>query len=426
MKKYILISFLTLLFPSTLLASELNSGDIAWVSISTILVMLMTPAGLALFYGGLTRSKSVLNTVAMSYLGYCVATLAWVVLGYSLAFSGEGQWIGNFDNFMLGGIGINDVSGSIPTLLFVTFQGTFAAIAVAIVSGSVIERIKFSTWLIFTFFWVLVVYSPVAHWVWGGGFLSQDGELDFAGGTVVHINAGIAGLVLLCVLGKRRDYISEKAQPVSIKFTALGAALLWFGWFGFNSGSELAADAISVNALLVTNVSTAAAALTWILIEWKDTGKPTLLGAVSGTVAGLVAITPAAGFVDVGGSLVIGLLGGMVGYFFVVKLKQLIRYDDTLDAFGLHGMVGVLGALATGVLASPAINGAAGALYGNPGQIWTQLFAVLCTIAYSAVATFVVYKFAALLTGGGRVSAQQEDMGMDEALHGERAFEFEE
>ena len=426
MKKYILTSLLILAFPSTLLASELNSGDIAWVSTSTILVMLMTPAGLALFYGGLTRNKSVLNTVAMSYLGYCVATLAWVVLGYSLAFSGDGQWIGNLDNFMLGSIDINEVSGSIPTLLFVAFQGTFAAIAVAIVSGSVIERIKFSTWLVFTFFWVLVVYSPVAHWVWGGGFLSQNGELDFAGGTVVHINAGIAGLVLLCVLGKRKDYISERSQPVSIKFTALGAALLWFGWFGFNSGSELAADAISVNALLVTNVSTAAAALTWILIEWKDTGKPTLLGAVSGTVAGLVAITPAAGFVDVSGSLIMGVLGGFVGYFFVVKLKQLIRYDDTLDAFGLHGMVGVLGALATGVFASPAINGAAGALYGNPGQVLTQLFAVLCTIAYSAVATYLVYKLAALLTGGGRVSEQQEDMGMDEALHGERAFEFEE
>lgn len=408
------------------MADIINSGDTAWMLIATALVMLMTPAGLALFYGGLTRSKSVLNTIGMSYVAFCAATLVWIIAGYSLVFGGDGALIGTLDYAFLKGIKVTDASGSIPTLLFIAFQGTFAAITVAIVSGSIIERIKFSTWAIFAFLWTLLVYCPIAHWVWGGGFLSGHGELDFAGGTVIHINAGVAGLVLLLTLGKRKDFVSERARPASLKLTVLGSALLWFGWFGFNAGSQLAADGIAANALLVTNVAACAGGMAWLIFEWLDIGKPTIMGLASGVVAGLVGITPAAGFVDVSGALAIGLGSGVIGYLCVIKLKELVRYDDTLDAFGLHGMVGIFGALATGVFANPDINGAAGLLYGNPGQVWTQAVAVLATIAYSAVATFLVYKFCALLTKGGRVSEQAEDQGMDTALHGEKAFDLNE
>lgn len=401
-----------------------NSGDTAWMLVATAMVMLMTPAGLALFYGGLTRSKSVLNTIGMSYVGYCAATLVWVVVGYTLVFGGDGAVIGSLDHLFLRGISIDSLSGTIPTLLFVAFQGTFAAITVAIVSGSIIERIKFSTWIVFAFLWTLVVYCPIAHWVWGGGFLSEHGELDFAGGTVIHINAGVAGLVLLFLLGKRKDFVAERARPSSLKLTILGSALLWFGWFGFNAGSSLAADAIAANAFLVTNVTACAGGMIWLVCELIDRKRLTLMGIASGVVAGLVGITPAAGYVDVGGALAIGIGSGMVGYFCVVKLKNLIRYDDTLDAFGLHGMVGIFGAIATGIFANPAINGAAGLLYGNPSQVWTQFVVVVTVVIYSALATFIVYKISALLTGGGRVTEREEDEGMDEALHGERADEF--
>ena len=390
--------------------------------IATALVMLMTPAGLALFYGGLTRSRSVLNTIGMSYVAFCAATIAWITVGYSLTFGGDHAIIGSFKYAFLNGISVNDVSGSIPTYLFVAFQGTFAAIAVAIVSGSIIERMKFSTWIIFAFVWTLLVYCPVAHWVWGGGFLSNHGELDFAGGTVIHVNAGIAGLVVSLMLGKRRDFIAEQAMPASIKLTVLGSALLWFGWFGFNAGSELAADGIAANALLVTNVAACAGGLVWMLYEWYDSKKPSLMGVASGVVAGLVAITPAAGYVDVKGALVIGLLSGVVGYFGAIVLKRIIKYDDTLDAFGLHGLVGIFGALMTGVFASPAINEAAGLLYGNPKQVLTQSYAVVVTIIYSIVATMIVFKICALVTGGARVSAAHEEMGMDAAVHGEKGF----
>ena len=403
---------------------EINQGDTAWMLMATALVMLMTPAGLALFYGGLTRSRSALNTIGMSYVAFCVANIVWIVIRYSLVFGGNGALIGSVDHLMLQGIDVNSVSGSIPTLLFIAFQGTFAAITVAIVSGSIIERIKFSTWIFFAFLWTLVVYCPIAHWVWGGGFLSHDGELDFAGGTVIHINAGVAGLVLLLLLGKRRDFIAEKAKPSSLKLTILGSALLWFGWFGFNAGSGLAANGIAANAFLVTNIAACFGGMSWLIIEWIDSKKHSIIGIASGVVAGLVGITPAAGFVDVAGASVIGIGSGIVGFICVVKLKNWIRYDDTLDAFGLHGMVGIFGALATGVFANPAINSGTGLLYGNPSQVWTQLFAVLIIIAYSAVATFVVYKICAFFTGGGRVSERQEDIGMDEALHGERAFDL--
>lgn len=417
--------FLIIFHPFLLFAgNEINSGDTAWMLVATALVMLMTPAGLALFYGGLTRTRSVLNTIGMSYVAFCSATIVWITVGYSMVFGSKDSIIGSFSNILLKEISVNDVSNTIPTLLFVAFQGTFAAITIAIVSGSIIERIKFSTWIIFTFLWTGLVYCPVAHWIWGGGFLSGHGELDFAGGTVIHINAGVAGLVLLFMLGKRRDFVSEKAKPSSLKLTILGSALLWFGWFGFNAGSQLAADAIAANAFLVTNVAACIGGMSWLLIEWVDSRKHSIIGIASGVIAGLVGITPAAGFVDVAGAAAIGLGSGLVGYFCVVKLKKLIRYDDTLDAFGLHGMVGIFGAIATGVFANPAVNKAAGLLYGNPSQVWTQLVAVLVTVAYSAIATFIVFKICAFITGGARVSEREEDQGMDAALHGERAFEL--
>ena len=404
----------------------INSGDTAWMLIASALVMLMTPAGLTLFYGGLTQRKSVLNTIGMSYTAFCTASVVWVVLGYSIAFSGDGAYFGNLDNFLLKGILVTDVEGTIPTLLFVFFQGTFAAIAVALVSGSIIERVRYSTWFVFSILWVILVYSPVTHWVWGGGFLSELGELDFAGGTVIHVNAGVAGLVLVYLLGNREGFKKTSVRPASVKLMILGSALLWFGWFGFNGGSQLAADGIAANALLVTNVAAACGGLAWLLIEWLTTNsKPTLIGSASGVVSGLVGITPAAGFVDVSGALFIGIGSGVVGYFGVVKLKKWLGYDDTLDVFGIHGLVGAFGAIATGIFANPLVNdGNAGLLYGNPGQVWIQIQSVFFVSVYSAVVTYIIYKIISLVFGTGRVSEEVEKDGMDMAYHGERGFDI--
>ncbi len=431
MKKITATLLLSLFGAMTVLAQEaeatINAGDTAWLLIATALVMLMTPAGLALFYGGLTQNKHVLNTIGMSYMAFCTGTIVWVVAGYSLAFGEGNAFIGDFSNILLTGIGVNDVSGSIPTLLFVVFQGTFAAIAVAIVSGSIIERVRFSTWGIFSVLWVIAVYAPIAHWVWGGGFLSESGEMDFAGGTVIHINAGVAGLVLSYLVGKRMEHsLEEVRKPSSIKFMILGSALLWFGWFGFNGGSQLAADGIAANALLVTNVAACAGALIWLTIEWFIVKKPTLIGMASGAVSGLVGITPASGFVDVSGALAIGVISGLVGYWGVVHLKSMIKHDDTLDAFGIHGLVGIAGAILTGVFANPEINGGAGLLYGNAAQVWVQTKAVLITIAYSAVGTFIVWKISSLITQGGRIDEELELEGMDIGFHGEQHMVMEE
>ena len=409
-------------------SATLNTGDTAWVLIATALVMLMTPAGLALFYGGLSHSKNTLNTVGMSYVSFCVASVAWVVVGYSLAFSEGNAFIGSLNNLFLGNVGLEEIAPntSIPKLLFVVFQGTFAAIAVAIVSGSVVERVKFSFWLMFSFLWVLLVYSPITHWVWGGGFLSNSGELDFAGGTVIHINAGVAGLVLALLLGKRKDFGKATEMPISLTLTVVGSALLWFGWFGFNAGSALSANGTAANALLVTNVAASIGGLSWIAIESLNKKKPSLLGVVSGAVSGLVGITPACGYVNVGGALMIGLISGIVGYYGVVKLKHLLNYDDTLDAFGIHGLVGIWGSIATGIFANPAINAdSIGALYGNMQQIGVQLLAVLMVIAYSAIATTVVYFASSFVTRGARVDERMEATGLDEAYHGERGFNIQ-
>jgi Amt family ammonium transporter len=412
---------------SAFAADGLNSGDTAWIIVATALVMMMTPAGLALFYGGMSRYKNLLNTYAMTFAAYCLASIVWVLWGYSLSFGSDiGGVIGSLEHVLFAGIGVDSITGSIPTTVFALFQMTFACITVALVLGSVVDRMKFSSWLVFTIFWVTIVYTPVCHWAWGGGWMSKIGALDFAGGTVVHINAGIAGLVTCLVLGKRVGWGKEAMFPSSVTLTALGAALLWFGWFGFNAGSELAADGLAGSAFLVTNTSAAAAAIAWMCAEWFSDAKPTLLGIASGAVAGLVGITPAAGFVNLGGALIIGLGAGIIGFIFVSKLKHKFGYDDSLDAFGVHGICGIWGALATGLFASPAINKAGvGLFYGNPKQVWIQLVSIAGTAAYSAVATLIVIGITRLLTGSLRIDKDSEVQGLDNAFHGERGFEIQ-
>ena len=431
-----LLSLATLLPVSTLWAAEevaaevaeaaptLDVGNTAWVLTATALVMLMTPAGLALFYGGMSRSKNLLNTVAMSVMGYVLASIIWVVCGYTLAFGTDiGGFIG-FDALFMSGIKVTDIwaTGNIPVLLFAAFQMTFSGITVALISGALIERLKFSTWMIFVPIWVIVVYAPIAHWVWGGGFLSADGVLDFAGGTVVHINAGVAGLVMAIMLGKRSDF-GKAMFPSSVTLTVLGASMLWFGWFGFNAGSELGADGIAASAFLVTNTAAAVAAVSWMIVEYVTYKKFTLLGIASGIVAGLVAITPAAGFVDTAGALVIGLVAGIVAFYGVNGLKKALKYDDSLDAFGIHGLAGIWGAIATGIFANPEVNELGkGLLYGNPDQLLIQVEGVVVTAIYTAIATAIVFKVASILTGGARVESDEESQGLDEVAHGEKAF----
>lgn len=425
-----LLSALTciLLTPVAALAADsLDSGDTAWMIVSTALVMMMTPAGLALFYGGLSRYKNLLNTIAMTMVAYCLASIIWVMWGYSLAFGpSQAGLFGSLEFLFLNGIGVDSLSGTIPTYVFVLFQMTFAGITVALVLGSIVDRMKFSAWVVFTILWLTFIYAPVAHWAWGGGWMGAMGALDFAGGTVVHINAGVAGLVLSFMVGKRIGYGREAMFPSSITLTALGAALLWFGWFGFNAGSQLAADGLAGSAFLVTNTSAAMGALAWMGAEWAVTRKPTVLGLASGVVAGLVAITPAAGFVNMPASLLIGFFAGLLGFISVSKLKNMIGYDDSLDAFGVHGLCGIWGALATGLFANPAVNeGARGLLYGNPRQLWVQFLSIVGTAAFSAAGTFVVAYLTKVITGGLRVPQEQEILGLDNAQHGERAFEIQ-
>jgi Amt family ammonium transporter len=413
--------------PAFAAETAINNGDTAWMIVSTALVMMMTPAGLALFYGGLARYKNLLNTYAMTFTAYCLASVIWVVYGYSLAFGPDkGGMIGGLDYFLLSGITVASIQGTIPQYVFVLFQMTFAGITLALVIGSVVDRLKFSSWLVFSLLWVTLVYCPVAHWAWGGGWMAKMGALDFAGGTVVHINAGVAGLVVALVLGKRIGYGREAMFPSSVTLAALGAALLWFGWFGFNAGSQLAADGVAGSAFLVTNTSAAIAALTWMCVEWALEKKPTLLGLASGAVAGLVAITPAAGFVGLGASLIIGMGAGALGFVFVTKLKHKLGYDDSLDAFGVHGICGIWGALATGIFANPAVNSlGTGLLYGNPKQLWIQALSIVGTAAYSAVATLIVIGITRLVTGSLRIDAESEIVGLDGAFHGERGFEIQ-
>jgi len=413
MKKWLLGLF----FPALAFADELNSGDTAWMLVATAFVMLMTPAGLALFYGGLTRSKNILNTMGMSLAAYAVGTLVWVVAGYSIAF-GDGDIIGT-GKIMLSGIDSNSLSGTIPELLFVAFQGTFAAITVAIASGSMIERVKFSTFVVFSALWIIAVYAPVTHWAWGGGETLNFGEIDFAGGTVVHINAGVAGFVVAMLLGRRKDYEKAAIKPFSPILVVLGAMLLWFGWFGFNAGSEVAADGTAASAFLVTNVAASLGVIGWIAGEWLMFKKPTLVGGASGAVAGLVAITPASGTAGVGGAIIIGLVGGFLGFLAVSKIKKMFKVDDSLDAFWVHGLVGIWGSIATALFIADY---AMPENYSLGSQLISQIMAVGLTIVYSGVVTAIVYFISSAITGGGRVDEETETIGLDESTHGERAL----
>jgi len=417
MKLKFLALMATLLPVAAMAEDTLNTGDTAWMLVATAFVMLMTPAGLALFYGGMTRSKNVLNTMGMSLIAFAVGTLVWVVAGYSIAF-GAGDFFGT-GKIMLDGITDKSLTGTIPELLFVAFQGTFAAIAVAIASGSMIERVKFSTFTIFVALWILAVYAPVTHWAWGGGKTLNFGEMDFAGGTVVHINAGVAGFVVAMLLGKRKGYGTEIIKPFSPILSVLGATLLWFGWFGFNAGSEVAADGLAGNAFLITNVAAALGVIGWLAAEYIVYKKATLIGGASGAVAGLVAITPASGSAGISGALIIGLVGGIVGFFAVAKLKKMFKVDDSLDAFWVHGVVGIWGSIATAIFIAPYLMADD---YSMGAQLVSQIKAITLTIVYSAMVTAIVYFIAAALTGGGRVDEETEFKGLDEAVHGEKGI----
>lgn len=409
--------------PAPAAVPKIDTGDTAWMIVATAFVMLMTIPGLALFYGGLSKRKDSLNTMAMSFVAFCIVSLLWVIYGFSFSFNGDiAGFIGDGAKTFLSSVApgsINDLAKTIPEYIFIVYQMTFAAITVALASGAYIERMKFSAWIIFTILWFTIVYIPVAHWVWGGGFLSKMGALDFAGGTVVHINAGAAALVGALVLGKRRD---KSLMPGNLTLVVTGAGLLWFGWFGFNAGSALAANGLAGAAFINTNTAAAVAALSWMVVEWLHSKKPTVLGLASGAVGGLVAITPAAGFVNISGAIFIGIAAGIIPFFAVAFLKPLFGYDDTLDAFGIHGIGGTIGAVLTGLFADPSINELGkGLLYGNAGQLWTQVLASLITFVYSGIATAVIFLIIKY-TVGLRVDEEDEVMGLDESEHGERAY----
>ena len=399
---------------------ELNPGHTAWMLTASALVLLMTP-GLAFFYGGLVRARNVISTLMYSFMAMAVVSIVWVLWGYSLAFGEGSAFIGDLSFFGLSGIDVNQMEDNgIPTLLFVIFQMMFAIITPALITGAFVERFKFTTYLVFLVVWVTIVYAPVAHWVWAPeGWLFKDGALDFAGGTVVHINAGMAAVAAALLVGKRRD---PGAEPHNVPYVILGAALLWFGWFGFNAGSGLAANGQGVNAFLVTNTAAAAAALTWGVISQVQTGRMSAVGVASGAVAGLVAITPASGFVGVYGALAIGAGAGLLCYI-AVYLRTRVQVDDALEVFAIHGVGGIWGAIATGIFAVAAIGGTAGLIEGNAGQLVTQMIAIVATMVYSFVVTLVILKVLDLIPGLGiRVPNDAEDIGLDLSAHGERAF----
>ena len=450
MKKYITLASLLALFSPALLAQTapvtptVDAGDTAWMIVATALVLFMSIPGLALFYGGLVRRKNVLNVFMQVFILVAVISVEWVVFGYSNAFGSSSiEWLkpyfGGFDWAFLNGINVSDLSpyfishsqatadggtiGTIPHIIFIMFQGMFAVITPALIIGAFAERINFKGFLIFSVLWAILIYNPVAHWVWSGdGWLFKLGALDFAGGTVVHINAGIAAIVTAVMLGKRRDYKGHALPPHNITYVVIGAAMLWVGWFGFNAGSGLAADGLAANALMVTHIAAATAAITWALLDWFIDKRPTVVGISTGAVAGLVAITPAAGFVGVGGALIIGVAVSVVCFIMVAYVKPKLGYDDSLDAFGVHGIGGILGAILTGVLATPAIQSAySGAAYGNMHQLWIQLLATGATIVFSGVGTFILFKITDKLVGV-RATDKHEAIGLDETQHGETGY----
>jgi Amt family ammonium transporter len=411
---------------STVLAEEggappVNAGDTAWVLTASALVLAMIIPGLALFYGGMVRSKNVLSTMMHSFIAICIVSIVWVFWGYSLAFAPDvGGVIGGFQWLGLIGVGSDPAEGStIPHAAFMVFQLMFAGITVALISGAIAERMKFSAFFLFAILWVTFIYAPLAHWVWGGGWLAGLGALDFAGGTVVHISSGVAALACALVLGKRRGYGTDNMSPHNLPFTVVGASLLWVGWFGFNAGSALAANGVAASAFVATHVATAAGALGWLGVEWSYRGKPTVLGAASGAVAGLVAITPAAGYVGPVSAIVIGLGGGVLCYLGVF-LKNKLGQDDALDVLGIHGIGGTWGALATGLFAS--MGGGTGLFFGNPGQMVIQAIGVGATWIFSFLGTFLILKIVDGVVGL-RVSKEEEVLGLDLTQHSERAYE---
>lgn len=404
----------------------MNSGSVAFIIICAAMVLLMTPA-LAFFYGGLERRKNVINTMLMSVIPLGLASVLWIVIGYTLSFSGDGTWVGNLSHVFFNGVSVykNTLHGlEIPDGLFGAFQMMFSIITVAILTGSVVGRMRFTPLVIFMAFWLTFVYYPLAHMVWGGGFLAKIHSIDFAGGNVVHISSGVSALVLALVLGRRRDYARLEYRPHNIPFVLLGAGLLWFGWFGFNAGSALAANGLAVHALLTTNTAAAAAMLSWVLIEKMMIGKPTLVGASTGLVVGLVAITPGAGYVSLWSSILIGFLVSPISYYFISVVKHKFGYDDALDAFGAHGIGGIFGGIVTGIFTLPSLaleKGYAGIVYGSGKLLLAQIEAIVFTIIFSAVMTFVIIKVIALFTEI-RVSDRAEAIGLDDSEHDETAY----
>lgn len=411
---------------SAIQTAKIDTGDTAWILMSAGLVMLMTP-GLAFFYGGLVRRKNYLNVLMQCMIILAVLSVQWVLIGYSLSFAPGNSFIGGLQWFGLKGVGLEpyaDYSATIPHQAFMIFQAMFAVITPALIIGAFAERMKFSAFLIFTVLWATFVYDPIAHWVWGvGGWLKNLGTLDFAGGTVVHINAGFAALVAALVIGKRKSFELHPVPPHSLPFSVLGAGLLWFGWFGFNAGSALGANGLATNAFVVTNTAGAVAAITWALLDWKINRAPTMLGTISGAVAGLAAITPAAGFVGVPAALVIGIIASVLCFIAVSFIKFAFHYDDSLDAFGVHGISGFWGTVATGLFATKLVNpaGADGLFYGNSKQLTIQLIAVAATVIYTFVGTWILFKLVDVLVGV-RVTEKEEAMGLDLTQHNERAY----
>jgi len=397
----------------------MNPADTAWMLVSTALVLLMTPA-LAFFYGGLVRTKNVLNTMMMSFVSLGFVGVIWALVGYSLAFGTGGDYLGDFSNAFLRGVNL-DPKGTIPHVLFMSYQGTFCIITAALISGAIVERMKFSSYVVFICLWAVLVYSPIAHWVWGGGWLAKMGALDFAGGTVVHVNAAVAAVVAVMVLGKRRDYGAPGLVPHNVPFVLLGAGLLWFGWFGFNAGSALGAGNISSLAFTTTMMAPAGTLVVWTMLDIVRTGRPTAVGAATAIVVGLVAVTPAAGFVSPMSSIALGAIAAVPSYFILIARAK-TQFDDSLDVLAAHGVGGTVGALLTGVFAEKQWNGLAdGALFGNPGQLGIQAAAILAAIVYSGVVSFILLKVIGMVMGL-RPTEHEESEGLDISQHGEDAY----
>jgi len=431
LKTFLSIFFLSL-FPLISFAADepsINGANTAWILTSTALVLFMTLPGLALFYGGLVKSRNVLSILMQCFAIAGIASIFWLVVGYSLAFSGDGAFVGNFSKMMFNGVTEGSVSGDIPESLFALFQMTFAVITPALIIGGFAERIKFSSVLLFTILWLAFVYAPITHWVWGGGWLQEMGLLDFAGGTVVHITAGVAALVTAIMIGPRKSFVRGNTAPHNMTMTITGAGMLWVGWFGFNGGSALAANGDAAMAMLVTHISAATGAITWMCYEWKKYGKPTALGSVTGMVAGLGTITPASGFVGPAGALVIGFLAGVVCFNATLLIKQKFKIDDSLDVFPVHGVGGMLGTFLAGIFASTQLGlfsgqGFADGIESMGAQIGVQLVGIISTFIYTAIATYLIFKVVGMITNGVRVSDDEESQGLDLVDHNERGYEI--